>query len=165
MQVYWGTFLLTAFRPSRKSAELQPQIKQKKKTLTKEPVSISGVKRQWGTCTLLADADADTSRGKQSGDELRHCSRNTLNLRPLGVRKPLVCIFWGGNGKNYCCFRQDVCGGSGQAVLGWKALGGEHGLYMALTLPSWWRFSSCGPGDLPAGPASVSVGLLETNVF
>ena len=41
------------------------------------------------------DADADTSHGKQNGDELRRCSRNTLNLRPLGFGRPLVCIWLG----------------------------------------------------------------------
>ena len=44
-------------------------------------------------------------------------------------------MFDWGNGRNPGCSRQDGCGGSGRAALGWKALGGEHGSDVAPTLP------------------------------
>lgn len=111
---------------------------------------------------MLAEADTDISRGKQTGDELWHRNRKTLNLWGLGG---LWFAFGWGNGKNYSCFRQDDCRGSSRASLGLKARGREHGMYMALMLSSRGHFSSRGPGDLRADLTSVSVGQLECKVF
>lgn len=107
---------------------------------------------------MLADADADASHGKQSGDELWHCSRNTLDLRPLGFGRPLVCI-WLGKWEKGLLFQaarlQRLWWGSTRfegSQRRARLVRGPHASLMVVFLP-------------PTDPASVSAGLLERNVF